>query len=175
VKNVATWIFWSRQNLALALAGLLVLTIALLALVVSVSPGPAAPSRAGADQQPPVVPSSASAPPVSPTPSPSVPLSTVGQPEPIALEAADAVLGGDLSRFGRVALPAAVQAVSEADTAALRRQDITGQPQVVDGSRADEITVEVPITEGTLQMIMGVSQSAWKVSAIRYVPARRAS
>jgi hypothetical protein len=157
------WIFWSTEHLVATLAGIVFAALFALAVVVSLG-GPAAGPTPAVPSSPSWRPSQA---PMPPTDAPPVtPLPSSLSPTPIALEAADAFLAGDLERFARVALPAAVESASDAQAAA--GGQLAGQAQVLDASGGKQ-TVQVPTTDGNLQMVMVQSAGRWRVESMRYL------
>jgi hypothetical protein len=168
MRKLVNWIFYSKENLTLAFVTMItVMAVAFLVFVLI-----QIPKGGGAGS--PVYPTATARPihtELIPPTTEALPTITksYGPSQPIALEAADAFLSHDLIRFGRVALPAAVEAVSDAPEPPAAARDVTG-PVVVRQGGTTQQTDEIPTSGGMLQLVMVISGGRWQVSMIRYAP-----
>lgn len=162
------WILYSKENVTLTIVAVCTTgALFLLGLIVihgvgggnAVSPRPSVTASRPVHTEliPPTI-----------APVPTV-TATLGPSLPIALEAVDAFLSNDIQRFGRVALPAAVEAVSDTPAPPASARKVTGKAVVRLGGTTQQVD-EIPTSGGMLQLVMIVSDGRWKVQAIRYAP-----
>lgn len=164
MRNVINWIFDTKENLTVAIVAV-VTVVAIAFLVIVIAEIPARP-KGESRPTPTAKPSHTELIPPTTDPIPTVTVSA-GPSTLIALEAVDAFLSHDLTRFGRVALPAAVEAVSDTPAPPVAARKVTGKAIVRQGGTTQQ-TDEVPTSGGLLQLVMVVSGGGWKVSMMRY-------
>ena len=102
--------------------------------------------------------------PPSPSPEPAPATTEYGPATPIALEAAQAFLQGDRSRFAELAQPDVVESANEAPTPG---GQITAPGRVLLGGPTQQ-KILVPTSEGDLTLTMIVIDGAWKVAGMEY-------
>lgn len=164
-----TWLFDSPQRLRVAAVGLGVLvlimlvtmtTLRLMTIPASPQPGPTSlatptPESTSTDLLPP-----------EPAPYGASPTQDYGSSATIALEAVSAFLQGDRVRFAALGQQEVVEAVNDAPVPP-PGQEITGSPEtVLDGPTRQK--VQVPTTDGPIDLDMIVVDGAWKVMDMRY-------
>jgi len=163
------WIFDSPERMKLVAIGLAVLSVV---LMVALTLNRVAGSGGGRDMAPaPVVSDEPYTGPTdlvppSPAPEGASPTPDYGSSAGIALEAVNAFLLNDSTRFAELAQPEAVEGINEAP-ARPAGQEVTGRVKtLLPGPTRQQVLV--PTTDGDLVLDMVVIDGAWKVMSIEY-------